>query len=232
MTSIATPTQSMSSVDKIMLELRKITVPVKYSDIAEQVGLSEPVTSQALSTSREIGLTKSGGERGKYILTPIGKEYALNLSYGEHEEARNNLRTAIIQNDKWRDILEWLKKQGDLPFDPMDLVREIERKVGKQWSNAMRNKTRQAYTSILSSAELITSKEGKMITSDYLKPEKQKPVSKPQQSTPELKIEEFAKLVTENFEFHVKKDPDVIDFAKAQFNHWIDYVKKSVENEK
>lgn len=132
MPAIATPGTSISSINNLMLIIRKIDPPYTYKNLEDFIDLSPSVISITLSAAREIGLAKSAGIRGSYEFTSQGREYAIELSYGNTERAGEILLKIIDENSKWIDILEFLNRQIGIPFDPYDLVRYVERRLGKK----------------------------------------------------------------------------------------------------
>ena len=230
---IAMPTQGIKNINLVLLELRKTNDPMGYKAVAESLNARPIIISQALSSSREAGLTKSGGIRGSYILTDIGREYALSLSYGKEKEAQNLLRKAILDNNKWQEILVFLSNQRDILFDSYDLIQFIERRKGKKWSKNMRIKIKNAYTSIMQSAGLIEQKGSKILSmygtgSAVLLASFEVKQPEDKENTPQEK-NDFARLETDDFKFEIKKDLIVIEFAKSQFLTWIEYIKQNIK---
>jgi hypothetical protein len=135
-----------------------------YKDLAGPAGVHPTVASQALSASRDLGLTQSGGKKGLYEFTPEGKEYTRSLVGNRETEAREQLRAIIANNPRWEGIIGFLKTNENLPRESLDIVVDVERKLGKQWSPIMRRRVADALVSILEYAGLAKLESGKLIS--------------------------------------------------------------------
>jgi len=105
-----------------------------------------------------------------YVLTKDGEEYARLMTAGKEGDARLFLRKVIESNPLWADIIFFLKATRG-PRDPLDLVLDIERKLGKKWAPGMRNRLRASYVSILSHVGLIQKEGSKIISLAEAAPE-------------------------------------------------------------
>jgi len=130
--------------------------------------------SQALSSARDIGFTDYAGKRGLYAFTPLGREYTRALTGGAEKEARDRLRDIILNNPKWAGIVGFLRTNKGVPRTSMDLVIDLERRLGKQWSTGMRTNVATAMVSILQFAGLVKTEGGKIVSlldQDGIQPE-------------------------------------------------------------
>jgi len=225
---IASPVQSIEAINKVISVLFTYKRAVTYQEITPATNLHKTTVSQALSASRNIGLTELAGKKGLYILTKEGEEYGRLVTAGKIAEAKTLLRKILLNNPLWSEIIVFLKATFNQERDPIDLVLDVERKLGKQWSKGMRYRIRDSYISILSYAGLIE-KKGNKIISRVKKEATEMPseltVSEP---TRTLLSSEFAKLIGDDFKFEVRRSLDAIEFAESQFLAWINYLKKQI----
>ena len=229
--AIATPIQSIDVINNLVSVLFTYKRSVMYKDIATVVKLHPATVSQGLSASRDLGLTKLAGKKGLYVLTKEGEEYARLITAGKEGDAELFLRKVIENNPLWIDIIFFLKATRGQARDPLDLVLDIERKLGKKWAQGMRNRLRASYVSILSYVGLIQKEGNKIISMAEATPEE--PLTKPSHiipsaKHPSLSSKEFARLQTEDFSFEVRRDIEVLNFAKEQFLAWIEYLRKKL----
>jgi hypothetical protein len=242
--TVPTPLQSISAINKVVIALYSYKKPVMYKDISNAVGMHPVNVSQALSSSRDIGLTELSGKKGLYSLTNEGREYTRLLTAGKESEARKILRELLRTNPLWVDVIAFLDATRGQSRDPVDLALEIERRSGKQWKHIMRNRVRDSLVSILDFSEMIVKEGSKIIAvegkqtihfgeTDIVVPERftLKPSSIPS-PTPPPSDDGFASLRGDDFTFEVRKDLDVIEFAKRQFSVWIEYVEKNLKQKK
>jgi len=225
---IATPNQSIDSINKVVSVLFTYMRPAMYKDVAIATNLHRATASQALSASRDIGLTTSGGKKGLYVLTEFGKEYARLLTAEKENEAKLYLRQLLQSQAAYKEILMFLRAIRGEARDPMDLIIDIERKLNKSWSQSARNRYRDCLVSILAYAGLVQ-KEGDKIFSVT---GGEAPF---EEATPEIAAptyEEFELLQTNDFRFEIKKEVEVLSFAKSQFLAWIEYLEKKMTKEK
>jgi len=225
---IATPNQGIDSINKVLSVLFTYKRPAMYKDVAIATNLHPMTASQALSASRDLGLTTSGGKKGLYVLTNSGQEYARLLTAGKEKEAKLSLRELLQRQPAWKEIIMFLSAIRGEARDPLDLVIDIERKLNKSWSPTARNRYRDNLVSILAYASLIQ-KEGDKIFS-LLGGE-----IPSEEVTPEIvapTYEDFELLQTNDFRFEIKKDPDVLAFATGQFLAWTKYLEKKIAQEK
>lgn len=232
--AIARPIQSIDVINKLVSVLFTYKRSVMYKDIATVVKLHPATVSQGLSASRDLGLTELAGKKGLYVLTKEGEEYARLMTAGKEGDAKLFLRKVIQSNPLWTDIMFFLKATRGQARDPLDLVLDIERKLGKKWSSGMRNRLRASYVSILSYVGLIQKEGNKIISMAEAAPEEptKPPHVAPSAKRPPLASEDFAKLQTEDFSFDVRKDIEVLSFAREQFLAWIEYLRKKLEENK
>lgn len=229
--AIATPVQSIDVINNLVSVLFTYKRSVMYKDISAIAKLHPSNVSQGLSASRDLGLTKLAGKKGLYVLTKDGEEYARLITAGKEDEARSFLRKVIERNSLWTDVILFLKATRGQARDPLDLVLDIERKLGKKWSSGMRNRLRASYVSILSYVGLIQKEGDKMISVAEAGPEE--PQIEPLYVLPSAKHppvmpEDFARLQTDDFKFEIRKDAEVLNFAKDQFLAWIEYLRKKL----
>src|SRR3989442_1354507 len=115
-----------------------------YKDLSGPAGVHPTVASQALSASRDLGLTQTAGKKGLYEFTPEGREYTRSLIGNRDSEAREQLRAIIANNPRWEGIIGFLKTNENVPRASLDIVVDVERKLGKQWSPIMRKRVADA----------------------------------------------------------------------------------------
>lgn len=224
---IATPNQGIEPINRVISVLFSYKRPAMYKDVSITTNLHYMTVSQALSASRDLGLTTSGGKKGLYVLTDAGMEYARLLTAGKEKEAKALLRDLIQHQPAWKEIMVFLKAIRGEARDSLDLVLDVERKLNKSWKSSARNNYRDCYVSILTYAGLIEEKGGKIFSlMDMEKPleEVAAPVSEP---TPP----DFALFQTDDFRFEIRKDADVLAFAKSQFIAWLEYLEKKIAQE-
>lgn len=225
---IATPNQSIDSINKVVSVLFTYKRPAMYKDVAIATNLHQATASQALSASRDMGLTTSGGKKGLYIMTNSGQEYARLLTAEKEKEAKLYLRELLQRQPAYKEIVMFLRAIRGEARDPLDLVIDIERKLNKSWSQHARNRYRDCLVSILAYAGLVQ-KEGDKIFSLF------GGETPSEEVTPETVVptyEDFELLQTNDFRFEVKKDAEVLSFAKSQFLAWIEYLEKKMTSEK
>jgi len=214
--AVARPIQSIDIINKLVSVLFTYKRSVMYKDIATVVNLHPATVSQGLSASRDLGLTRLAGRKGLYVLTKDGEEYARLMTAGKEGDAKLLLRKIIESNPLWTDIIVFLKATRGQARDPLDLVLDIERKLGKKWAPGMRNRLREG-NKIISLAEATPEKLQSKLT----------PMAPPTRH-PSFTSEDFARLQTEDFSFEIRKDIEVLDFAKEQFLAWIEYLRKKL----
>ena len=229
---IATPNQRIDVINKVVTVLFNYKRPAMYKDVAIAANLHPSSVSQALSASRDMGLTTSGGKKGLYVLTDRGREYARFQTVRREKEAKLILRELLQVQPRWKEIMVFLKAIRGEARDPLDLVIDIERKLGRSWSQSGRISYRECLVSILGYADLVEVRGGKIFS--LLGEE----APEEEEVTPEVGVptgmppSDFALLQTDDFRFEVRKDSDVLDFAKSQFIAWMDYLKQRLVEEK
>jgi len=234
--NVAAPTQNIEAVNKTVSTLFNYKRAGTYKDIAAAAGIHPANVSQALSASRDLGLSQLAGKRGLYSLTKDGQDYARLLTAGKIDEAKVFLRKVILSNPSWGETVAFLRSTSGQKRDPIDIVLDAERKRNKQWSQSMRSNVKDSLISILTYAGLVV-KEGDAMVS-VLREEEEKIATDPtggrtnitrqnSGTSPPRQASEFARLQSDDFLFEVRKDPTIMDFAREQFNSWLDHVKRT-----
>lgn len=228
---IATPNRGIEVINKVVSVLFSYKRPAMYKDVAIVSNLHPVTVSQALSASRDMGLTTSGGKKGLYVLTQSGQEYARFLTAGKEKEAKLALRELLQQQYRWKEIMVFLKAIRGEARDPLDLVIDVERKLNKSWSQSARSRYRNCLVSILTYAGLIEIQGGKIFSLlGEEAPEEEEII--PEAAVPtEMPPPDFALFQTDDFRFEVRKNSDVLAFAKSQFLAWIDYLQRKIAEE-
>src|SRR6266487_6880332 len=85
-------TQAIDNVNRVVRALYIYKKEGSYKDLAGPTGLYPAIASQALSSSRDLGLTKSAGKKGWYLLSPQGVEYARYLTENRTEECQSLMK--------------------------------------------------------------------------------------------------------------------------------------------
>ena len=197
-----------------------------------------------MSTARNIGLTKLAGKRGLYELTTVGEQYARLLSFGKDSDCRDLLRKTFLENHLWSEVVAFLRVSKGQARAPMDLVLDVEEKLGKKWSSSLRGKIGKNYTSILNYAGLVKLEKGKMISqigvemnSEKIEKNVKKLAPKPTSIT-SLSYVEFAEFsLPDSFILYVRKDLSAIEFFERQvkeksvFSSWIQFIKNKILKE-
>jgi len=251
-TEVAAP---MAGIDGIHHAVRALFAYKKlafYKELATAASLTPVYMSAALSSARDVGLTKLAGKRGLYELTSVGDQYARLLTFGKEADCRGLLRKTILENPLWSEIIAFLRVAKGQARDPTDLVLAVEEKLGKRWSPRMRSALGNNYLSILRYSGLIELEKGKMISQIgvevEMKPEEVEEV-KELKEVEEIKApkkpaipgapEEFAEFrLPDSFILYVRKDLDAITFFEQQvkegsvFASWIQFIKNKIEKEK
>ena len=241
---IASPTDSIQVINRAVSALFGYKKPATYKDIAAAVGLHEGVVSRALSASRDLGITEFAGKKGLYKLTPQGEEYARFIQVGKIDEAKLLLGSMIRASVSWSEIVAFLRATVGQTRDPIDMVLDAEKKLGKKWSRAMRQGVRASYVSILEYSGLIRKEGDKVISAlEEGQPPKLSSVNITARNETGTSGEllaastshntsDFAELRSDDFLFRVRKDGQAIAFAKSQFAAWSDYLgKKTLSDE-
>jgi hypothetical protein len=241
-TRIATLSAGIDGINHAVRALYAYKGPATYKDLAKGANLHPVYMSQSLSAARDVGLAESAGKRGLYKLTSDGEEYARFLSYGQESESRELLKKSILNNPLWSEILRFLRMSEGQPRNPLLLVADIERKLGKRWAPSMRNGYANTYISVLGFAGLIKMDGDEMIsqlkleekpeTSEEPPPLSQTPSTKSLPTTPEEYIE-FS--ISDAFKVIVRKNKESLEFFENQikegsiFALWIEHEKKKLE---
>jgi hypothetical protein len=236
--AVATPIQSIEVVNELVRVMYTYKRSVMYKDLESLVQYHPANISQGLSATRDLGITRLSGGKGHYVLTEKGEDYARLITANKEAEARDCLKEIIESNPAWTDILLFLKATRGQARDPLDLVLDIERRLNKKWSPSMRNRLRASYVSLLGYAGLLQKEGSKMISLVETTEEKKQTINIVEETSPSRSLlgaqqassesKDFARLQTEDFGFEVRKNVHVIDFAKAQFLAWIEYLKKRI----
>jgi len=228
---IATPNRGIEVINKVVSVLFSYKRPAMYKDVAIASNLHLVTVSQALSASRDMGLTTSGGKKGLYVLTQSGQEYARFLTAGKEKEAKLVLRQMLQQESRWKEIMVFLKAIRGEARDPVDLVIDIERKLNKNWSQSARSRYRDCLVSILTYTGLIEIQGGKIFSLLGEEASEEEEIA-PEVAVPtEMPSSDFALFQSDDFRFEIRKDSDVLTFAKSQFLAWIDYLQKRIAEE-
>ena len=246
-TRIATPTTGIDGIHHAIRALYGYKRPASYKELAKPANLSPVYISSALSASRHVGLTTLSGKRGLYKFTEAGEKYGRLLTFGKEEECRDLLRQTLLKNPWWSEIVNFLRVNEGRERESMDLVLDIEGKLGKKWSARMRGSVGNALTSILSYSGLVESKGNKIISQIGMEEKEEKNGEKPKRSmekpTKETTVagapEEFAEFrLPDSFILYVRKDSYAIDFFEKQvkenslFIPWLQLIKKRMVEEK
>lgn len=229
---IARPLQTIDVINKVIKVMYGYKTSVMYKDISTACGMHPVNVSQALSAARDVGLTELAGKKGLYNLSNQGKEYARLLTAGKEREAKGLLRRLIRQNPLWGEINRFIDATRGQSRDPLDLVLEIERKTGKQWSPSTRAGLRDSIVSILDFADVVVREGSKIIPigEEQIKDEAKQPSEA--LVSPDIVEREFAALKGDDFTFEIRKDLEALEFAESQFDAWISYLKKTLLREK
>ena len=238
--SIARPVVGIEGINKAVRALFAYKEPTFYKDLASAANMNPIYMSQALSASRDVGLTTLAGKRGLYKLTKQGEEYARLLSFGKHSECRELMGKIIMDNPMWSQIITFLRVSKGTPREPLDLVLKVERESGKRWSSTMRDRIGAVYSSILEYAGLIKVEKGMVLSQVGIEEEKvvsekvEKEVSERVIEQPSMLVptEDFAEFrLPDSFIIYVRKDAAALDFFKTQIKKesmlvpWIEFIR-------
>lgn len=228
---IATPNRGIDVINKVVSVLFSYKRPAMYKDVAIASNLHPVTVSQALSASRDMGLTTSGGKKGLYILTNAGQEYTRFLTVGKDKEAKLVLRKLLQNQPRWKEIMVFLGATRGEARDPLDLILDIERKLDKSWSQGARSRYRDNIVSILNYAGLIEIQGGKIFSLLGEEMEEEEETG-PEAAIPlEMPTPDFALFQTDDFRFEIRRNLDALAFAKSQFLAWIGYLEKRIAEE-
>lgn len=244
---IATLSAGIEGINQAVRALYAYKVPATYKDLAQGAGLHPVYMSQSLSASRDIGLATSAGKRGLYKLTELGTKYALYLSYGENDKAKNLLGDALQKLPNWSEIIKFLRMSYRQERTALSLVADVEGKLGKHWTDSLRNTYASSYTSVLKFAGLlensgnnIVSQIGDTEEQPTLIPQKNANYGLSPENQPTVPVvtngdySEFS--IPESFKVFVRKDIESLTFFETQvmansiFMPWITHEKRKVEN--
>lgn len=117
-----------------------------------------------MSTARDLGLTKLSGRKGLYDFTSEGEDYCRNLTGKRIVECKSILKNTILKNPVWSNVLNFLRSNENNPRDPISLTIDIEKTLGKKWSEAMRTTVTDSLVSILEFSELVRREGGKIVS--------------------------------------------------------------------
>ena len=233
---MASPKALITNINKVVRALYHYKSAAMYKDISNLVSLHPVETSKALSSSRELGLTKLAGKKGLYVLTEKGKDYARLIDVGNESESRKFLKQIILENPRWAMIVTFLRINREKPTDIIYLVADVEKKLDKKWGSRMREMVARSYSSILEYAGLIKL-EGTRITSLLEEVEKPTgPSALPTEVSPEIPAEKiepllpgFAEFKLGNVYLRVRMDIESIKLAR-DFLDVLDKRLKSLES--
>jgi hypothetical protein len=242
---IATPSAGIDGINLAIRALYAFKRPANYKELAKPAGISNVYMSMSLSASRHVGLTKLSGQRGIYELTDLGDKYAMFLTAGKEQKSREVLERIILQNPWWSEIINFLKLTQGKERDILDLVLDIEGKLGKKWSNRMRTRVSASLTSIMEYAGIVEVTGNKIIpriglTEDIKtknQGEEEDIADKNHYTKKTDKVsEDFAEFrIPDSFILYVRKDKNAIDFFEKQVNAnsvfipWLDLIKKKMD---
>ena len=231
----------IEGVNQAVRALWAYNKPAIYKDLAGAANLHPTYMSQSLSASRDVGLSKTVGKKGFYELTDKGLEYARLLTAGKESECRGLLKEIILENPLWREIITFLKMNENKERDPLNLVIEVEKKLGKRWSSSMRGRYAKTYSSILGYAGLVEVTQGRIISKiglegiSEVKELEELPVQIPSVVSAPAEFAEFR--VPDSFILYVRKDLAAIEFMENQLRdnsliiQWLQFVKSQVISE-
>jgi predicted transcriptional regulator len=241
---IATLSAGIDGINRAVRALYSYKGAATYKDLAKGAGIHPVYMSQCLSAARDVGLTESAGKRGLYKLTTKGEDYARHLSYGEDDKARDILRELLLERPAWTQIIKFLKISFKQERNPLSLVADVEGKLGKHWSETLRNTYATTYSSVLEFAGLIET-SGKNIISKVADKGEQKPSVEQVQSTEKGKTDLSNKAATpegysefsipESFKIFVRKNIDSLKFFESQvkdnsiFIPWLQHETQKLE---
>lgn len=228
---IARPLRNIDAINKVVKVMYRYKTSVMYKDIAAACGMHPVNVSQTLSAARDVGLADLAGKKGLYNLTNEGKEYARLLTAGKEREARSLIGRLIRRNPLWVEVMRFLDATRGQPRDPLDLILEIERKAGKQWSRSTRAGLRESLVSILEFAEIIVKEGSKIIPVGEEQIEREGEAELPSIAISPPADREFATLKGDDFTFEIRKDLEALEFAESQFAAWVSYMRKKLVQE-
>jgi len=247
---IATLSAGIEGINQAVRALYSYKDSATYKDLAKGAGLHPVYMSQSLSASRDVGLTELAGKRGLYKLTEIGNKYALNLSYGENDKAKAILRESLLKQPNWAEIIKFLKMSYKQERNALSLVADIESKLGKHWTDSLRNTYANAYTTVLKAAGLIETSGNSIISQVGEKNEEIAPIEPPIEesrgnASASLRLEEEINMplnedysefsIPEAFKVFVCKNVESLNFFESQvkensiFIPWIQHEKRKIE---
>jgi len=215
-------------IDPINAAIRALYIHKKeasYKEIAAPSGLHPAVASQALSSSKDLGLTRSAGKKGWYLLSSNGVEYARYLTENRFDECKKLLKEIIIGNPLWTDVVVFLRTNEGTARDPLDLIMNtVEKKLGKQWSPAMRRTVSDSTMSALEYSGLIRRESGKIVSlvgpNDAPSQQEPKFMAQPTRASTTAshpknanQAEGYYEFAGDGFYLRVRKDPLVIGEA-------------------
>jgi len=193
-----------------------------YKDLSPAAGMHQVNVSQALSASRDVGLTESAGKRGLYRLTSRGEEYARLLSYDEEQKCRDLLKEVLLENPLWSEVIKFLEISANQERSPLSLVADVERKRGKRWSQSLREGYARAYVSVLEFAGLVKVSGSNIISLLGKRKEETMPAHldaknlQPAPALPQI-LGDFAELsISDYFKVLVKRDLKSLEFFERQ----------------
>ncbi len=162
---VPSPTAGIENVNRTLKALYAYKrLPATYKDIAGSVGLHETVVSLGLSTARELGFLRLAGRKGLYDFTSDGTEYCRYLTSNMTQDSRTVLKRTLLNSPQWADVIAFLRANTETPRDPIAIILDIEGKLGKKWSPAMRKTVSDSLVSILEYAELVRRESGKIVS--------------------------------------------------------------------
>jgi len=177
-------------------------------------------------------------------LTELGEKYAMFLTAGKEQKCRQVLEQVILQNPWWIEIINFLKINQGKERDILELVLDIEGKLGKKWSNRMRTRVSSSLASILEYSEMAEVKGNTIIpkigltqsNEEQEEEEKKMEDEKHYNKKMEKVSEDFAEFrIPDSFILYVRKDKNAIDFFEKQVNThsvfipWLELIRKKMD---
>lgn len=159
------PTARMDVINRTLTTMyHQKPLPTTYKELFEAAGYHPSTVSLALSTARDIGFTTLQGKKGLYNYTPQGEQYTRNLLAKRLDESKALLRSTLLANPLWWDVVTFLRANEGRPRDPVELTIRLETLLGKKWSDSMRKTVVDSLVSILEFSELVRVQSGKIVS--------------------------------------------------------------------
>jgi hypothetical protein len=228
---IATLSAGIEGINNVTRALYSYKLPVSYKDLATSANLHPVYVSQCLSSAKDVGLSESAGERGRYKLTQKGEEYGRFISYGDNEGTKSLLKDILLNNPAWNEIIRFLRVNFNQERSALSLVAYVEGKLGKHWSPSLRIVYAKNYSSVLNYAGLIVL-SGDNIVSQVSPNEQEISDSKPLSSNLEVRKsihdttvpkvidvdqDNYAEFsIPDSFKIFIRRDVNAFTFFQSQ----------------